>query len=222
MRSLLNNAELEIGVLTLDKDKLVPMNNEEVKSILLSHGETLDCNTDMCDFTYGQLINKKEPLVISDVDRYHEISNGGLSGKIAASKFKSYIVAPLIYEEELLGFMELAAYERYVLNKGTLAMLDEVLPILAMAHKRYMTEAQNRVEAIIQQECTTIHTSVKWRFEEEAEKFMNKQLNNEQPVFKDIVFNNLYPLYGQMDIKGSSVRRNKAVSEDTLLNRSMR
>ena len=70
------------------------------------------------------------------------------------------------------------------------------------------------VEAIIQQECTTIHHSVKWRFEEEARQFMHKKLNGEQPVFKDIIFNNLYPLYGQMDIKGSSDRRNQAVSND--------
>ncbi|MEM7298192.1 MAG: GAF domain-containing protein, partial [Bacteroidota bacterium] len=68
----------------------------------------------------------------------------------------------------------------------------------------------------IQQECTTIHPAVKWRFEEEAERFMEDQLSGGQPVFKDIVFSNLYPLYGQLDIKGSSERRNKAVSADLL------
>ncbi|MFY0599153.1 MAG: hypothetical protein JXR03_05745 [Cyclobacteriaceae bacterium] len=214
VRSLLNNSGLEIGVLMLDKGKLLPMGKSEVKSLLLCDGDSLDCNTEMCDSTYDQLMNKKEPLVISDTSRFDEQIKSGLSGKIAASKFKSYIIAPLVHEEELLGFMELASYESYSLNKGTLVMLNEVLPILAMAHKRFMTEAQNLIEAIIQQECTTIHPSVKWRFEEEAGQFMHKQMNGEQPVFKDIVFSNLYPLYGQMDIKGSSVRRNEAVSKD--------
>ncbi len=216
IRSLLNNPELEIGVLTLDKNRLVPMNKEEIKSILLSNDESLNCETEMCDYTFGQLMHKKEPLVISDVDRFHEKSNSRASKKLVASKFKSYIVAPLIHEEELLGFMELAANLRYELNTATLSRLSEILPILAMAHKRFMTEDQNRIEAIIQQECTTIHASVKWRFEQEAEKFMNKQLKNEQPVFKDIIFNNLYPLYGQMDIKGSSGKRNEAVSKDLI------
>ena len=100
---------------------------------------------------------------------------------------------PLIHEEELLGFLELAAYKRYELSNATLYKLNEIVPILAMAHKRFITEAQNRIEAIIQQECTTIHHSVKWKFEQEAEKFMNKQMHHEQPVFKDIIFNNLYP-----------------------------
>lgn len=216
VRNLLNNPRLEMGVITLDKNKLVRLNKGDVRSILLNEEEFLDCQTDLCDYAYGQLMNKKEALVVSDVDYFHERSESGLSGKLARSSFKSYLVAPLIHEEELLGFMELAAPDRYELNQGTLSKMDEILPILAMAHKRFMTEDQNRIEAIIQQECTTIHHSVKWRFEEEAEKFMTKQLENEQPVFKDIKFNNLYPLYGQMDIKGSSARRNEAVSKDLL------
>ena len=216
VRTLLNNADLHIGVLTLEQNKLIPLAKQDVKSILLDRDESIGCETDMCDYTYGQLIEKKEPLVVSDVESFHQRAKGGMSGKMADSGYKSYIVAPLVHEDELLGFMELAAPERYALNSGTLSALGVVLPILAMAHKRFMDEAQNRIEAIIQQECTTIHQSVKWRFEEEAMKFMEKQLNNEQPSFKDIVFNNLYPLYGQMDIKGSSVRRNEAVSTDLI------
>jgi hypothetical protein len=83
-----------------------------------------------------------------------------------------------------------------------------------MAIGRIMAELQNRREAIIQQECTTIHPAVKWRFEEEANKFMARQEKNEQPTFSDIVFKNVYPLYGQVDIKGSTERRNQAVCED--------
>ena len=214
IRSLLNSPQLQIGVIGREENKLVSLDKGDVKSILLDKEDSLNCETDLCDYAIGQLINKKEPLVISDVDRFHERSNSGLSGRMAASKFKSYIVAPLIHDERLLGFMELAANNRYELNTGTLSRLNEILPVLAMAQNRFMAEEQNRIEAIIQQECTTIHESVKWRFEQEAEKFMHKQINNEQPVFKDIIFNNLYPLYGQMDIKGSSERRNQAVSTD--------
>jgi GAF domain-containing protein len=216
IRSLLNSPQLQIGVIGLEENKLVSMDKGDVKSILLGKEESLNCETDLCEYACGQLMSKKEPLVISDVERFHERSNSGLSERMVSSKLKSYIVAPLIHDEKLLGFMELAANNRYELNNGTLSRLNEILPILAMAQNRFMAEEQNHIEAIIQQECTTIHHSVKWRFEQEAEKFMHKQLNNEQPVFKDIIFNNLYPLYGQMDIKGSSVRRNQAVSKDLI------
>ncbi|MFT7034923.1 MAG: hypothetical protein ACJA2S_003443 [Cyclobacteriaceae bacterium] len=216
IRNLLNSPQLRIGVITLEENKLVSMDKGDVKSILLDKVESLNCEMDLCEYAMSQLLNKNEPLVISDVDRFHERSKSVFSERMSASKFKSYIIAPLVHEEKLLGFMELAAINRYELNTGTLARLNEILPVLAMAQNRIVAEEQNRIEAIIQQECTTIHHSVKWRFEQEAEKFMHKQFNNEQPVFKDIIFNNLYPLYGQMDIKGSSERRNQAVSKDLI------
>lgn len=215
MCRLLGNPKLKIGILTLDKtSKLIPIGNEEVKSLLLNPGEFIECNTEMCDYAYYQLFKRNEPLVLSDVDRFHKSSMSQVSKKLSDLGFKSYILIPLLYEEEVLGFMELASDTRYELNQVTVTVLEEVVPILAMTHKRFEAESKNRIEAIIQQECTTIHPSVKWRFELEAESFINKQLRNEQASFKDIVFSNLYPLYGQMDIKGSSMRRNKAVSAD--------
>ena len=87
---------------------------------------------------------------------------------------------------------------------------------MSMAMKRFKTEAQNLVEAIIQQECTTIHHSVKWRFEEEAKNFIQARNDGKQPMFKDIIFKNVIPLYGQLDIKGSSVKRNDAIKADLL------
>lgn len=216
IRRLLNNAHLSIGVLTLDGNNLAPYTQGELTSILMEKGDSLDCATDLCEFSLCQLLEKKEPLVITDADIFYEQGQSVMSEKLFKSGFKSYIIIPIVHEDELLGFMEIGSKKKYVLHDGILEVLGEVIPILAMAKKRFKTEAQNLVEAIIQQECTTIHPAVKWRFEEEAERFMEDQLSGGQPVFKDIVFSNLYPLYGQLDIKGSSERRNKAVSADLL------
>ena len=216
IRRLLNNSELEIGLLSLEEGELVPVDHQGLKSIVLDAGEALICDQDLCDYTFEQIIQKKEPLVITDADYFDERGSNGLSKKLMASGYKSYIILPIVHEDEFLGFMELGAKRKFELHKGALKVLEEVLPILAMAKKRFMTEAQNQIEAVIQQECTTIHSSVKWRFEEEARKFVEQRDAGEQPVFKDITFDNLYPLYGQMDIKGSSERRNKAVSADLI------
>ena len=216
IKKLLNNPNLSIGVISLENDRLVSMEEKDIESLLLSEGDSLDCKSDLCDYTLHQLMKKKEPLVIPNAKKFHAHGPSNFSKKLIKSEFNSYIIAPAVHEGELLGFMELGAKNNYELHEGILDLLDQVLPILSMAKKRFHTEAQNLVEAIIQQECTTIHPSVKWKFEEEAKKFMEKQLVGEQPVFKDIVFDQLYPLYGQLDIKGSSERRNKAVSVDLI------
>ena len=216
IKRLLNNPNLSIGVISLDNNRLVSMKEKDIDSLLLNPDDSLDCSSDLCDYTLHQLMEKKEPLVIANAQKFHTNGPSNFSKKLIESDFNSYIIAPAVHEGELLGFLELGGKNNYELHKGTLDLLDQVLPILSMAKKRFHTEAQNLVEAIIQQECTTIHPSVKWKFEEEAKKFMEKQAAGEQPVFKDIVFDQLYPLYGQLDIKGSSERRNKAVSIDLI------
>ncbi len=216
MKNLFNNPLLEVGVITLDYDELIPIHKDDVESLLLSANASLSCEEDMCNFTFDQLIQKKQPLAIADVDRFHKLSNSVISKKLIQLKFKSFIIAPLIYEEELLGFIELGAKEKYQLNAVSVSMLDQILPILAMATKRFKTEAQNEMEAIIQQECTTIHHSLKWRFEQEAKNFIANRSSGGQPVFKDIIFKEVYPLYGQLDIKGSSAKRNNAVKSDLI------
>ncbi len=216
VRRMLNNTNLSIGIVSYENEMLLPIDHRDVNSILLQEGEWLSCDEDFCPFSCQELFVKKEPFVVTDADYFHEVSGTGMAQKLKESGYKSYIIAPLVHEGELLGFMELGSKNKYELNRGSLAMLDQIVPILSMAKKRFQTESQNLVEAVIQQECTTIHSSVKWRFEEEAMKFIKKQEEGEEAMFTDIVFDHLYPLYGQLDIKGSSERRNKAVSKDLI------
>ena len=57
---------------------------------------------------------------------------------------------------------------------------------------------------------THIHESVRWRFEEEAER-RSLGLPPEPIIFPDV-----YPLYGISDIRGSSHERNRAIQKDLL------
>jgi len=62
-----------------------------------------------------------------------------------------------------------------------------------------------------------VHKSVHWRFEEEAKQFIIDGIEGRQPSFKEIVFNDVYPLYGQIDIKASSQARNTAIQRDLMI-----
>jgi hypothetical protein len=62
-----------------------------------------------------------------------------------------------------------------------------------------------------------VHRSVHWRFEQEAKQFIMDGLDGKQPSFKEIVFNDVYPLYGQIDISDSSQARNAAIQRDLLI-----
>ncbi len=70
------------------------------------------------------------------------------------------------------------------------------------------------MEAVVQREYTAIHPSVYWKFRKEAVKYFETSSLNKDYIFKEIVFKEVYPLYGQIDIKGSSIHRNGTVKED--------
>ena len=82
---------------------------------------------------------------------------------------------------------------------------------------RSKREEENLIEAIIQQECTSIEPSVYWKFEREAKRFLYEQMKGNQVSFRQISFDNVYPLFGQIDIKGSSIARNLATQKDLTL-----
>jgi hypothetical protein len=214
IKNLYSNSNIEVGLVTFDDREFMQLERSDVESIILGENVTLDCKELMCQYTFQHLIESKLPLVVPDVDAFDRISKSALSRRLRELKIQSYIITPLIYDDELLGFIELASDVKYELNTVSLSRISSILPVLGMAAKKYKTDNQNLVEAIIQQECTTIHHSVKWRFEAEARKFLANKNSSKEAVFNDIVFKDVYPLYGQIDIKNSSEKRNDAVKSD--------
>ena len=85
--------------------------------------------------------------------------------------------------------MELAASEKGLLNKAIGGKLQELLPIISVAARRFKQEFDTRIEAVIQEECTSIHPSVKWRFEIEAMKHIAAVDSGEvEHHFDDLIF----------------------------------
>ncbi len=112
--------------------------------------------------------------------------------------------------------MELVSSRKNELNSINAIKLDKILPYIVTAVERTRADYKNRVKAIIQSECTSIHPSVLWVFEKEAKKFIKEYDTDGLASFKDIVFKDVYPLYGQIDVVSSSKARNDAIQKDLL------
>ncbi len=105
--------------------------------------------------------------------------------------------------------------EPFELNSINQNKLKDIIPVFKAAIDRFSEEHLNIIEATIQEHYTTIHPTVKWRFIEAAENYQQQLAEKvEKPKLDEIVFNDVYPLFGQSDIKGSSIARNNAIKED--------
>ena len=222
--SIFNIPDLQVGFTEFDKDEecFMRMNNGIGYSFILNDKMRTDCRQSMCDCSYDTLIKDKKYFVIPDVDEYAVKHKTNLLAKnLQEQGIKSCILAPISRGNELLAVLELVSSKRNSLHSLNATKLDDVMPYIVSTVERKKFELENRIKAVIQSECTSIHPSVLWVFEEEARRFIANQNQGKFAAFKDIAFEDVYPLYGQIDIVGSSEERNKAIQQDILIQLKM-
>ena len=225
-RSLLNITDLEVGFSIYNKaeDTLMKVHDSSINSYLLKAKEEFKCENLFCHYSYDKILKEKTNLAISDVDKSFKLSKG-MSAQVKVLKeqgLKSAIFAPIAENGELLAVLELVSRTPKALNSINSNKLADVMPFILSAVKRSKRDEENLIQAIIQRECTSIHPSVKWKFESAARKFMQEEYDGgDNPTFNKISFANVYPLFGQIDVKGSSEARNNATQKDLSLQLKM-
>ncbi|MFK7749885.1 MAG: GAF domain-containing protein [Kordia sp.] len=187
------------------------------ESLLFNNEKEVECNEFFCKGITDRIFNKKEEIAISDLEQYAQLSGeNDFYKRLKAQGIQSIILIPIVASKGRdLAVLEIASPRAYELNSVNQQKLKDIIPVFQSAVSRASEDYQNILEATIQEQYTSIHSSVKWRFYDAAEKYQQKIADQiEDPVIEDIVFEEVYPLFGQSDIKGSSLARNEAIKED--------
>ena len=219
-KSLLGINDIQIGFSIYNKEENTFERVYGVgNSFLLNNFESLKCSDALCKWSYQKLLKENKYFSISNVDKIFKKSKGSTPHitSLHEQNIKSAIFAPIANDKGLMGVLEIVSKTPKELNSINANKLVDIMPYIISAVERSKKEEENLIEAIIQKECTSIHPSVNWRFEKEARNYIKDEYNGEKAVFNEIKFNNIYPLYGQIDIKGSSEARNKATKKDLQL-----
>ena len=219
--SLFSLKSINVGFAGYDPNtnKFLKIHGKGIESYLLNGQEMESCDAMLCDYSYGKLLTESTYYAISNVEKYYKKSEGKVQPykNLYEQGIRSAILAPIADDGNLLGVLELVSTKVNELNSINANKLVDVMPFIVSAVLRSIEEEQNLIDAIIQHECTTVHSSVYWKFQEEAKRFMTDELTGNQPAFKEIVFKDVYPLYGQIDIKDSSKERNLAIQRDLMI-----
>ncbi|WP_437396527.1 GAF domain-containing protein [Flagellimonas lutimaris] len=188
-------------------------------SYILNGKDTEECDSTFCNYSHGKLFKENKYFAISNVEKYYRKTEGKVQPykNLMAQGIKSAILAPIAVNGELLGVLELVSGKVNELNSVNANKLDDVMPYIIAAVMRTIEEEENLIDAVIQHECTSVHPSVYWKFQEEAKRFMADELAGNEPMFEEIVFKDVYPLYGQIDIKDSAKERNLAIQRDLMI-----
>ncbi len=213
LQSLLQINNLTLGISGYQKNKrsFVNFGKKVCRSIVMDAGEGLVCENAQGEM-YDYFSANKKARIIEDLSKSEDM--GGFEEILMAEGIMNLVLAPLFYDNEFIGMLELGSPKAGDLNMFAVSKVEEILPLFAVAVKRSAEELESRVQAVIKEKYTSIHPTVEWKFINAAYDYLEKEEQGESPEPSQIVFENVYPLYGASDIRNSSTERNKAILSD--------
>jgi hypothetical protein len=127
---------------------------------------------------------------------------------------RSLMVAPLSYQETVIGTLDLSSDEVGAFGSTELMLMNQILPLFSMGLQGALDNFHHNIEAIIKEKCTAIHPSVEWRFRKAVIDHLEGLHSGRLSELAPIVFRDVYPFYGASDIRGSSDARNWSIQAD--------
>ncbi|MBB6610954.1 GAF domain-containing protein [Pontibacter sp. Tf4] len=178
---------------------------------------TQECDLRLSDLRgsiYEPVIKHGHTIIVEDLKLF---TSPTLVEQLLLDKgVRNLIIAPLQYEGQIIGLLEVASPIPGELNALSIIRLKDVLPLFALALHRGLEELRSSIQNIVKEKYTAIHPVVEWRFTQAAINFLEKMERNATAEIEPIVFRDIYPLYGVSDVRNSAIERNKAIQGDLL------
>ena len=133
---------------------------------------------------------------------------------------KSYALLPAYYSNKLVGAVEIYSRNAGVVTEELLSLLEPAKELLAQLMNNRLTALELDIDAVIKEKYTRLQPAVQWKFVEVAWQQLQQKKIPAAVSGKEsdeIGFKNVYPLYGAVDIRNSTIDRNAAMLKDNTL-----
>jgi hypothetical protein len=218
LRTLFRRPGLHLGLAAVEGDRVLVLNDAMSHDHACIFADSAHHKTsEFAGSLYERAVLQGRPLIIDDLMAWPDRTR--VEDELIASGVRTFVCAPLHYQDEVIGTLELVSRNPGDLNATHLPKLEEVLPLFSMAVQRSVEELDTRIQALIKEKCTAIHPVVEWRFRKAVLNSIERQqtsLAEAGAQMEPIVFEDIHPLYGLADIRGSSVQRSLAIQADLL------
>jgi hypothetical protein len=217
VRKLIGVPGVSIGITPFFfiNDRFVFSAIHSVNSLFLKNLETEEEKEKASEGLKIHFNQNQSPLVIPEITEDALLSFSFVN-HLRQQGWNGLIVCPLRNHNELIGVLEIVAAEPDVITEDILKKIDIALPLFELAVNRTWAALDAKIDKVIKEQFTAIQPSVEWRFTEGALNYLLKCEADEEAKLDPIQFDNVYPLYGSIDIRNSSTERNKAIQKDML------
>ena len=214
LRTVMQLPEMTVSLTGIQGEQIWTINSgEDVNRDSFDWSSTRRHRSELDGSIYGRAIKQGGHLVIEDLSKVRKRTE--IEDQLMGKGVKSIVIEPLYDQNEPVGVLELRAVNVGDLNSMNAMKLWDVVSLFSSAVKRRIDDFTSSVQTIIKEKCTAIHPSIEWRFRDAALNLLDRRRSGETVTeMEEIEFRQVYPLYGQSDIRGSSAAQNKAVQTD--------
>jgi len=219
LRTLFRRPALHLTLAAIEGDRILMLNSghqlQQAQGCIFA-GSVHAKTADYAGSVFERATRRGRPVFVEDLAA--QTTRSAKEDAILRKGMRSIVVAPLHYQQQLIGMLSLASPNPGDVNTLLAPRLQEVLPLFSVAVKRSVDELHSRVESFIKEQFTAIHPVVEWRFRRAVLEGMEHGAGEQGKAgeMEPIVFRDVHPLYAVSDIRGSSTHRAWAIQADLL------
>jgi hypothetical protein len=215
LRTLFRRPELRLGLGAIDSGRVLILNYDATHEHQCIFADSKHHQiSDFAGSVFERAVKSGQPVIVADLAEVR--ARTPVEDQIVASGVRGMLVAPLHYQDKIIGTLTLESPNVCDLDATHLPKLSEVLPLFSMAVQRSMDELNARIQTEIKERFTAIHPVVEWRFRKAVLDELERDDNASGVELQPIVFEQVHPLYALSDIRGSSTQRALAIQSDLI------
>ncbi|GAO42883.1 GAF domain-containing protein [Flavihumibacter petaseus] len=154
-----------------------------------------------------------EPLLLENIDAA-AVEKQPMLGMLTEKGYHSAAFFPLKSEGKLVGVLSAAHAEAGTLNGRHLHEVMPSIPLFVLALEKAAERLDVEVDKVIKKHFTAVQASVEWKFTEAALQYLANKKQGIKAKIETISFDQVFPLYGAIDVRNSSIERNNAIQLD--------
>jgi hypothetical protein len=216
LKILTENNDVRFGLLPFLKLNGEPLFDQSScsESILMQSAKKYG----IAEETYHALVNRfeKEPKAVffSSISEARQQKFFFLK-TLREAGIKSYAVIPVFYNKHIAGVMEVYSEKELVFYENLLSRLEFALPLIAQLLQNSIEHFNSCIDDVIKEKFTSLQPSVQWKFNETAWELIKQPKSRRRSANQNLIsFKDIYPLYGAIDIRNSTLERNLALQHD--------
>lgn len=216
LKTLAGNGHIEFGLLPflMVNNKFVFDNDLNSQSILLDSAKKYDIEEETFFALVNEYIDHPRPVFFNNLTD-EKIEKFPFLDILRKNGVNSYSFVPIFYNNQLAGIMEIYSEQNLVVDDKLLSRFHSALPLLGQLLQYRIEEFNFKMDDVLKDKFTALQPSVQWKFNQVVWDYLKKSKNKKKTLEIDTVtFKGLYPLFGAVDIKSSTIERNYALKED--------